>query len=353
VKKVKLKYEFLVTGIYPFDGDYQKGEYVLKKNTIDEKKFETHIKGDILYINPIIGYCSYPFNGQNVYLTFEKEVVTEIDISDYNETEKISEFINKIDLLKESKNLEQMLVLEINNSIIFPIKMLKVYDLDNNYLTMNINFSKLNVPSLINFEQTYSMEKIERQNNRITFGFNYDLLTELKEKNNLFARALSLYYSSFIANDYNIGFILLITALETLFNRATYSKVEKCKSCSQLIYEIASSVSNNVSLILMDESETIKKVIKEKYKKRSKYLHGEKVEITSKEDQELQEYVRKVLLMYWYIFINIKTNEHKSIIAEFQKQDYKTKLTYISFLKVLELKTFDEKKDDILQAFIK
>lgn len=62
---------------------------------------------------------------------------------------------------------------------------------------------------------------------------------------------------------------------------------------------------------MLDNDESIKKKIKEFYKKRSGFVHaGEKIE--RNDEQELREYVRKVLLMYWNASIYKSTYNHRT-----------------------------------------
>ena len=72
------------------------------------------------------------------------------------------------------------------------------------------------------------------------------------------------------------------------------------------------------------------------------------VKITNKDEQELQEYVRKVLLMYWFISSTKKTFIHEEIVNEFQSEIYDTKFEYCSFLTALNNVSFEQKQSEIL-----
>lgn len=350
-KQYKLRYELLVAGLYPFKKEYSINGYILKKNIIDEGKIDNYINDSLIFLSPLIGLCSYNIEKKSVYLTFEKEEIINLDIEDNEPKGKIVEKLYSLNILKGPNDLEKYLTLNVNNSIMFPIKVIRLFDMNDNLITYSFNFSKLNVPSLISHNTNAACEKINRQNFRLNSGFSYASLIELKNNNNFFDRALSLYYSSFSVNDEKVGFILLISSLETLLNLSTYAKVELCKECSQKKYEISETVATNVSKILMDEDFSIKRLIKTYYTKRSYYLHGSEVEITSKDEQELQEYVRKVLLMYWHISTCKTTFNHKEIINEFQSKIYNTKFEYSSFLTSLKNASFKEKQNEILYQF--
>lgn len=350
-KQYKLKYELLVAGLYPFKEEYSLNGYILKKKIIDESKIENYINDSLIFLSPLIRFCSYNIEKKSVYLTFEKEEIINLDIEDNEPKDKIAEKLYSLNILKGPDDLEKYLTLNVNNSIMFPIKVIRLFDMNDNLITYSFNFSKLNVPSLISHDINKTQEKIDRQNFRLNSGFSYTSLIELKNNNSFFDRALSLYYSSFSVNDEKVGFILLISSLETLLNLSTYAKVESCKECSQKMYKISETVAANVSKILMDKKLSIKNLIKKYYTKRSNYLHGSKVEISNSDEQELQEYVRKVLLMYWYISTCKKTFNHKEITNEFQSKIYNTKFEYCSFLTSLKNTSFKEKQNEILSQF--
>lgn len=348
IKEYKLKYEILVAGLYPFKEDYSLNGYTLRKNIIENEKFKDYIENDIIYISPLIGFCCCNTDKNTVYLTFEKEKNIKLDIKDNENKKTVAKKLLEHDLLKEPRDLEKYLVLNVNNSIMFPIIIMKLFDMDDNLITRSMSFAKLNVPSLIGQNINLINEKMTRQNFRLNSGFSYESLIGLRNNNSYFDRALSLYYSSFSVNDEKIGFVLLITALETLLNLSTYAKVKKCEKCSQKIYQISETVATNVNLLLMDKTGKIKEIIKKNYNKRSKYLHGTKVEITTEDEQKLQEYVRKVLLMYWFISTAKKTFVHKEIVNEFQLETYNTKFEYSTFLTTLNNTSFEQKQSEIL-----
>ena len=351
--KIKLKYEFLVSGIYPFDGEYQKRGYTLIKHIVNDKIYNEYMDNDeCIYISPLIVYCVYSYKGNSVYLTFEKEEIIELE-SAVCVKEFIKNLTKRKNMVEEGEILEKSLTIELNNFIRFPIKILKIYDINDNLLGVNMNIMRLNVSPLLCSDTESYFERIGRQNCRLNFGLSYDQLAELNKRNSLFKRALNFYFSSFASCDENVGFVLLITALETLFNISTYSEVENCLTCSQPIYNIGETISNNIKLILMDEGGNIKSKIKSMYNKRSNYVHGRRVKISKEDEYNLQEYTRMSLLMYWFISLNISSYEHKKIIAEFQKKDYKQINNYKAFLVMLKEQSFLNIQKDIIKFFSK
>lgn len=356
MSKIILKYEILVSGLYPFNGVLEKNGFTLKQNTIDQQKFETIMELGLIYISPYLGFCTYPNHNEiPVFLTFEKESIIDIDYSNHNEFDIAftSEYLHGLDLFQEIETLEKIMTLELNNNIKFPIKLIKVYDTNNNFVTLLADFTNPNVPTLLSHDTANAIETINRQNNRLTSGFAYDKITELSNKNKYFRNALSFYYSSFSVVDKNVSFILLITALESLLNLSTYSDPETCSLCGQKKYQITETISKNVSLILMDTDNSIYNSVRNFYKKRSKCVHSGDKLISNEDIQILQEYVRKVLLMYWYLSMCLKTEKHKDLIKIFLSEDYTKNYFYKSFLECLSNTSFEEKKTKIIETFIR
>lgn len=351
MSKVKLEYEILISGIYPFTGDFEKCGFTITKNKVDEKLFNNIVKESVIYLSPFFGICQYPDEtGTPVYLTFRKEKFIDIDYRDVKEYDVnyTNKFIESLNIFDSIETLEKTMVLEVNNDIKFPIKMVKVFDLDGNLITMTADFIKLNVPSLISNDEAQVLEVMKRQDNRLNFVISYDKVEELSENNKYFKNALSMYHSSFTVSDHQVGFTLLVIALEALLGLGTYEKIEKCEKCNQDKHKITNTISQNVSLILMDQDNTIKNRMKKLYGVRSNYVHRGK-EIAKQDEQEIQEYVRKVLLMYWFISMYKSIYEHKSIIAEIQSSKYKEEPIYKHFITGLDNTSFKDKRIKMLK----
>lgn len=351
MSKLRLEYEILVSGIYPFKGVFEKNGFRIVENTINEELFTTLTKESIVYFSPFIGMCCYPNSaGIPVYLTLQKEEEIEIDYSDKEEydVDFTNYYINSLELFEPVEVLEKTMVMEVNNDIKFPIKIVRVYDLEGNFVTFHADFMKLNVPSLLSNNQENVLEVIKKQNNRLNSGISYEKVTELARNNKFFTNALSMYHASFSVSDHNVGFTLLVISLEALLGLGTYSKPEKCKCCGQSKYAITSTISQNVSIILMDQDGTIESRIKKLYDVRSKFVHNG-TEVRKQDEQEMREYVRKVLLMYWYVSVYQTTYNHKKIIKEIHSAEYKENIMYQYFLTGLDNMSFDEKRTKILK----
>lgn len=352
---LRLEYEVLVSGIYPFEGEFEKCGFKIVKKKIEESYYNDLRETEIIYMSPLLGMCSYPDStGNPVYLTMRKEEVVEYDYGDAKEYDLAltNEFLTSQNFMENIDKLEKTMVLEVNNDIKFPIKRIKVYDSKGNYITMFAQFMKLNVPCLISKNPSQILEVVKRQNNRLNSGLAYEKVIELANVNSYYNNALTMYHSSFSVSDYKVGFILLVTTLEALVSLSTYEKPEKCECCDQPKYKIRSSVSENVGAFLMDESGDIQRKIKKLYDKRSRFLHSGIQDITKQDEQEMQEFVRKVLLMYWCVSMNKKTYNHKEIMAEIKSTEYKTNIIYRNFLVGLDNISFNEKRTKMLKETI-
>lgn len=349
---LKLEYEVLVSGIYPVKGTLKKCGFELVNKVFDDKVLSQLSEKGAIYLSPFMGYCCYPdSSGKPVYLTFQKVEDIEIDYGTGKEYDVAitSSKLEALGLFDAVETLEKTMVLEVNNDIKFPITVIKAYDPNGKFITLLADFKKLNVPSLLSNDQAQVLETMKRQNNRLSSGISYEGITELASHNNHFMNALAMYHSSFSISDYKVGFVLLITALEALVSLSTYAKVEQCKTCNQKVYTIRRSVSENVGAILMDQTGSICSRMKKLYDKRSKFLHDGIQDISAKEEQEMQEYVRKVLLMYWCVSMRKDTYEHKEIMSEFSGNTYKKDILYQNFLTGLDNTAFEEKRNKMLR----
>ena len=358
---IKLEYEILISGIYPFEGSFKKNGFKIIKNVIDENKFNDLCKSSTVYISPFLGICCYPDEtGVSTYLTLQKTECIDIEYDDKKEydVEFTNQYLQSLELFDNIEKFERAMVLEINNDIKFPIKIIRAYKPSGEFVTMIGDFMKLNVPCLISNDQKQALEVMKRQNNRLNSGIAYEKAMELAQKNPYFNNALTMYHSSFSVSDYMVGFVLLVTALESLLSLSTYAKTEQCSECGQTKYKIRATVSENVSILLMDEDEKIKREIKKLYDKRSQFLHCGVRGITQNDEQVMQEYVRKVLLMYWCVSMGKNSNEHDVIMTEILLQKFKDNFMYKNFLTGLDNTSFDEKrikiiKDTLLHIFEK
>lgn len=353
---VRLKYELLVSGIYPFSGDYENLGFKLVKKHLDEEKINALYNAGSIYFSPYILACTYASSdGAPIYLVFEKEEVVEIDYTDTvdYDVKTTNDFIEKKWIADKTESLEKILTLTINNDIKFPVKIVTAYREDNTFLTIKAEFMKTNAAALLSNDRSTTIERIKRQENRMYSGFSYEKILELCNNNKFYENAFSLFYSSYSVNDVTVGFTLLITALESIFSQSTYETIETCSTCSQPMYRIRKSVSENVSRILLDSDRTICKKVKKLYDKRSSFLHMGERTISTEDYYSLQEFVRNALLMYWYVSMNISTYDHKLIMSEIHSDNMQGEFMYNNFLIGLDNSSFKEKQEKIVLESIK
>ena len=351
MSKVKFKYEILISGVYPFDGEYERDGFAIKKNILNEDIIDQLINAGTVYFSPYILMCSYYDSEKNpVYLTFEKEETVDIDYCDSKEYDRdtTNNYIKNENLFEKVDKLAEFMMLDINNDIKFPVKMLKAYDINGNLIALETNFINTSIASLVVADKQIIMDRINRQGTRMSTHLSYEKIVDLRKNNSYFDNALSMFYSSYSVSDKNVSFSLLFSSLESIFARKTYEPIKKCDKCGQDVYKISSSVAENTSKILLDSNGVICKETKKLYGKRSEFLHEGQRNITQEDLSKLQEYVRKVLLMYWYISVSIESSVHKQIIEQIQSDAIKDNAIYKSFLIALDAIPFEEKRQKIL-----
>lgn len=350
MSRVKIEYEVLVCGLYPFKGEFEKEGFKIVENKLNLDLFDILYKEGVIYLSPLFPYSCYTTeNGITCYLTLKKTDIIDIDYKEYEEYDKkfTSEYLYKLDLFQYVEDFEKKIILEINNDIKFPVTIIKAYNQNEEEIAKLGNFMRLNLPSLIGNDLKKIKEVITRQNNRLNSGFDFEKIQELINKNKYFKNSLEMYYSSFSVSDHHVGYALLITSLESLLSAATYSIPKHCEKCGQPMYKIRSSVSDNTSAILMDTDGTIGKEIKRLYDKRSSFIHNGNRCISKEDELTMQEYVRKILLMYWYVSLVKQTMDHKQIIREIQSPNYKHNIMYSTFLIGLKNLSYTEKYKEI------
>ena len=62
-------------------------------------------------------------------------------------------YLESLNLFDDIDALEKTMVLEVNNDIKFPVKMVKAYNSEEKMITSMANYMKLNVPSLLSNDQ--------------------------------------------------------------------------------------------------------------------------------------------------------------------------------------------------------
>lgn len=223
---------------------------------------------------------------------------------------------------------------KINNCIKFPVIKSKIYNQNNEKITQKIEFRKLNIPPFLMIDREMIKKKLENQK-RLAYAISPEEIKNTQKKFVRFNRALKFYYSAMSINDSATAFILLMSAIESLFN---IKNGTKCPTCEIIKYDVTKTVSEYVGKILNDTDGTIINNFKRLYKLRSDYIHGIKdVDITYEDEVELREYVRKIVLIYSFIIHSNSNFEDDSEV--------------ISVINLGNL--YDEKMILIIELFVK
>lgn len=309
--KIKVKYEILIAGLY-LNEEFSEGDFKYKIKNIDKRK--KIIPDELVYFNPLLGYYLYPGKKKRVsysYFDYEKEFTLNISLDNFKKLSKIgqNQYIDEQDLYVDIYNLEKELCLRTNNNIKFPIIRAIIFDEFGKEITRFVEIEKLNIPPYLAKNVEIIKRKIENQK-RLNKWVDPNSITEAQNKFLRFNRALKFYYSAMSTNEEATAFILLMSSLESLFN---IKSGKKCPECHIDRYDVTKTVSEYVGKILNDKDDIIVEKIRNLYILRSNYIHGLKdTDIIYENEIELREYVRKVLLIYWFIIIrnpNLKSDE--------------------------------------------
>lgn len=341
MKKIILEISFLVQGFFPVK-NYEIHNFKLQTEKLNEELINPIFKENLFHVPFHLIDSSYQVKGEenSVFLILtNKNFIFELEETSNNLTEKqVIGFVQKrLDLVSIKNKLERELKLITNINIVLPMGVVKYHSSDEKIGTIEFgiaskNFSEMKVSN-------YTDDLKELLSHRLSRGISIESLDELGEKNSRFKRALAFYYDSFAPSDRSIRFTLLFSSLEALFN-LTGKKV---------IENIAVLTSNILFVKEQEETESYKN-IKGYYRKRSLYIHGNiPKEITDKDEFDLKEIVRKVILIYWQISLNrniVKSEKIIQFIRENNENDLEIVLRL--FIKYLEDKDYYELTKDMI-----
>lgn len=330
---IKVKFEIIVAGLY-LSESFDINGYKYNIKAIDQSK--NIVPDDLIYYNPLLGYCLFPTKDEINYAYFEHEKNFKLNINQetFNKLSKRGKasYIQEQNLYDEIFDLEKELCLRTNNNIKFPIIRAIVYEENGSEIAKLIETSKLNIPPYLMVNIDNIKRKIKNQQ-RLNKWVDPISIKEAQQKFVRFNRALKFYYSSVSINDSATAFILLMSSLESLFNNKSG---DKCPECHQDKYEIKKRISKYTAKILKDNEQEIEEKIGNLYKVRSNYVHGQKdIEITYENEIELREYVRKVLLTYWFIINKNPTFKTDKEIINFIDSDNFYDDSMIDFIKTI------------------
>lgn len=305
------KTKILISGIFPMI-NFKIDGFIEKTGLYNENMIDVNNPDYIFYSSSHLLNSIYSCKEKegNYYEYFENEELVKYEVDNEvskNEIEKIilAEQFDKVNLLQKKIRLLTGL------GITLPIFKTTIYNENNEFYTyvggMNWELSRIKVSD-------YDDELKNKLEQRLHFYIADSTIINLEEKNIRYKRALNFYLSSFESQDIGIRFTLLFSALESLFNISGD--------------EVTKEVSNYASNILFLNSRqrhSSKWKLSTYYSIRSRYIHGnDGYELNSKQENELRNYVREILIIYWNIsnVYNIYDPlEIKELINRTQRED--------------------------------
>ncbi|WP_283153611.1 HEPN domain-containing protein [Guptibacillus hwajinpoensis] len=326
MKKLKLKYEAVVSGLHPMENDYSVDEFVFKQKQIDLTKYEEALKSNPYLANPnLLDWCMQ-FNGdeKHYYCCFENDNPIEIEVSNNNGKSKkrIIKYIedNFNELVNKVLYLEEVLRLVTNLDIFIPGIKIEVYDEEMDFIR---KFTFMQNISSLGHNSRFSKNNLELQSDRLRLHIRWDLMTKMMSANKEYSRALEYFNQSFSVNKIPIKLLCLFASLESLFNFDKEKIAEKLSTyTSKLIFD-------------KDKKDEIYSRIKKLYDERSKYIHGQRTDrITNALCEELKEFVRVVLLNYWFVSMYNGVKSNRQMISFLDEEKPLNKNTQLAILAI-------------------
>ena len=285
--KLFYKNKILISGIFPLN-NYKIDGYIEKTGILDNKMMNTNDPEQIFYLSGhLINSCYQCVGKEDVnYEFFESEGLVEYEVDDGLSKDGIQTLF----LEEQTQNielLEEKIRLLTGLAITLPVFLTTIYKDDLFYtcighITQNITNLKVH---------DYDDAMIQTLQNRLCLHIADSTITELKENNQRYKRALSFYNNSFNSSDIGVRFTLLFSSLETLFNIT-----------AENITDEVSRYASKILFLNKRKSKSSKWKIINYYDIRSRYIHGnDGFKITKEIEHNLREYVREILLIYWCI----------------------------------------------------
>ena len=282
------KTKILISGIFPMV-NFKIDGFIETTGQYNEKIIDINNDDYIFYSSGHLLKSMYACKEKkgNYYEYFENEEMVKYEIDNglsKNEIEQkiLSEQFEKVALLQKKIRLLT------GFGITLPVFKTSIYDDKSKFYSyvggVNWDISRIAVSD-------YDDKMKNKLEQRLHLYIADSTIINLEEKNVRYKRALNFYLNSFESHDIGIRFTLLVSSLEALFN-ITGDEVTK---------EV-STYSSNILFLNSKEKSKSKWKISTYYNIRSKYIHGnDGYQLTEKEEGELRDYVREILLIYWDI----------------------------------------------------
>lgn len=340
MKKIFYKNKILINGLFPIIG-FKIDGYIQKTKQYDETIINAEHEDFPFYSFGYLTQSAYSVQGktgifyecfENIEL-FEMEVESTDDIDALNEL-LISEIGKKVSLL------EKKLRLITNINVGLPIFLAYVFDENQNLITRIGEIQRQ--PSCLPLNQ-YTEKMKATLVNRLRFHIADETLNDLEERNVRYKRAMEFYIHSFVPTNKSLRFVLLFSSLESLFNTDGEA--------------VTTTIAEYGSKILFLDSKHCKKMqrkLTDYYDIRSTYIHGNNPRpITEKNEFDLREIVREILLIYWMISISQNIYDAKQMMSflDSTKVD-KLDITVQLFKKSLHVTDYESLYGEVIQKLI-
>jgi hypothetical protein len=282
------KTKILISGIFPMV-DFKLDGFVEKTGLYNENMIDANDSDYIFYSSGHLLNSMYSCKEKegNHYEYFENEEMIKYEVDDEisrTDIEKkiLDEQFEKVNLLQKKIRLLTGI------GITLPVFKTTIYNDRGDFYTyvggINWEVSRIAVSD-------YDTELKTKLEQRLHLYIADSTVINLEEKNIRYKRALNFYLRSFESQDVGIRFTLLFSALESLFNI----------SGDEVTKEV-STYSSNILFLSSKERSKSKWKISTYYDIRSRYIHGnDGYQLTAKQESELRDYVREILLIYWNI----------------------------------------------------
>lgn len=338
MKKIYVKYKILLSGLniisqYKVDGFSLKegclnGEYFKEKHNVS--KYGMDIDISVYLISCINDYEKLTFK------YFESDDFAEFEVQNKTKLEKSNAsdiLIKNSNIITNVYDLEKKLRLIFNVPLIFQIICIEIFDENKQYVFCIQDYKTISTWNRLE----YALDKNEISNNsRLNIDFN-----SIKNTGNPnFDRAVEFYSDSFESEKISSRYISIFSSLEAIFNLDSKNITDKLACFS------AKLLAEN-DKIKYDE---IYKDIKKLYNKRSKYIHGVKLNNISIEDEKLlRRYTRKIIIAYWMIVLQTKKTAKQ--ILEYLNSNEKLGIRDRLIITALNSDSFNSQQNNLLKLF--
>lgn len=341
--KTYYRNKILINGIFPMK-NFEIDGYKEKTAKYDETMINHDNEDAIFYSSGYLTQSLYSAKEKEgiYYEYFENDELIEIDIDEEicANNRKLQEYyLNYI--TKKVSFFEKKLRLITGMMIGLPVFNVDIYDENHRFKTRVGMFNNQSSCLMVWDYNDYTKKILEK---RLNFYICDETLIELENKNNRFKRAFMFYNQSFLSVNRNVRFILLFSALESLFN------IE-----SKNITDDISTYGSKIQFLSEKKEYKVKRKLIDFYEIRSLYIHGNTPrEITEKQEFDLREIVRKTLLIYWNISINNSIESPELINSYIQHHNQSNLDIAIQlFIKSLDVMTFSEFYRETRESLLK